>query len=271
MHCICGFRMFEAVKSVLDATEVGNSGVFLLSGTPLTSASPLITHFLTTNLANIEPVCLVLLHNTFGHYCNISNKLGFNLRQYQEQGYLKVIEGLRLISESLTQDGGNTHPFKFIQNPRRNSLCNLYSYVKNIVMPWKEAGRRVHIIIENVTCFLSLGVNTEEIVTFGHYCRNLTREFSTIDSGSLVLSTTVDEDDDAGMQVTDFLKQMASIHVAVNGLQTGQAREIHGNLQLAFFDGKCPTQSLPTVLHMHYKLEEKNMKLFALGMSAKNI
>lgn len=267
--------MFEAVKSMLDATEVKRSGVFLLSGTALTSASPLITHLMTTSLADNEPVCLVLLHNTFGHYCNISNKMGFNLRQYVEQGHLRIIEGLKLISDILTPDGvcTDSHPFSFIQKSQRYNLYNLYSHIRQIVMPWKEAGKKVHIIIENLTCFLSLGVNTEQIVSFAHYCRNLTRKNVpvAIDSGSLVVVATVDEDDYAAMQVTDFLKQMASIHIAVRGLHTGQAREVHGNLQLSYFDSKCPTQCLPTVLHMQYKMEEKNMKLFALGMSANTL
>lgn len=262
--------MFEAVKNVLGDTGVGSSGFLLVSGTAITSPSPLVTHLMTTSLASNQRVCLVLLHNTFGHYCNIGSKLGFNLKQLQEQGSLKVIEGLKLFCEIFTTGVSDSdgHPFSFIQNTHTYQLCNLYSLIKKNVLPWKEAGQKVQIIVENVTSFLSLGVKTDEIVVFAHYCRSLIRNPSATDSGSLVVITTADEGDDAATQVTDSLMHMASVHIALRGLQTGLAKEVHGDLRLKYFDSRTPTQCLPSTLHMQYKMEEKNMKLFAPGMSA---
>lgn len=262
--------MFEAMKNALGDIGVGSSGFLLVSGTSITSPSPLVTHLMTTSLASNQRVCLVLLHNTFGHYCNIGNKLGFNLKQHQEQGNLKVIEGLKLFCEIFTTDVSDidSHPFCFIQKSHKYQLCNLYSLIKKNVMPWKEAGQKAQIIVENVTSFLSMGVKTDEIVVFTHYCRSLMRNSSTTDSGSLVVVTTADEGDDAATQVTDSLMHMASIHIALRGLQTGLAREVHGDLKLKYFDNRSSVQCLPTTVHMQYKMEEKNMKLFAPGMSA---
>ena len=262
--------MFEAMKNALGDLGVGSSGFLLVSGTATTSPSPLVTHLMTTSLASDQRVCLVLLHNTFGHYCNIGNKLGFNLKQHQEQGNLKVIEGLKLFSEILTTNlsDNDSHPFSFIQKTHRHQLYNLYSLIKKYVLPWKEAGQKVQIIVENVTSFLSLGVKTDEIVVFAHYCRSLTRNVSSTDSGSLVVITSSDKGDDAATQVTDSLMHMASIHIALRSLQTGLAKEVHGDLRLKYFDNRRPIQCLPTTLHKQFKMEEKNMKLFAPGMSA---
>ncbi|XP_045128399.1 elongator complex protein 6-like [Portunus trituberculatus] len=262
--------MFEAVKNILGDLEVDSSGFLLVSGTATTSPSPLVTHLMTTSLASNQKVCLVLLHNTFGHYCNIGSKLGFNLKQHQEQGSLKVIEGLKLFCEIFTTDASDidSHPFSFIQRTYENQLCSIYHLIKKNVLPWKEVGEKVQIIVENVTSFLSLGVKTEEIVLFGHYCRNLVKNSSSTTSGSLVMVTTADKDDDAATQVTNSLMHLASAHISLRGLQTGSAREVHGDLRLKWFESRTPTQCLPTALHMQYKMEERNMKLFAPGMSA---
>uniref|UniRef100_A0A0P4W179 Elongator complex protein 6 n=1 Tax=Scylla olivacea TaxID=85551 RepID=A0A0P4W179_SCYOL len=262
--------MFEAVKNILSDLGVDSSGFLLVSGTAITSPSPLVTHLMTTSLACNQRVCLVLLHNTFGHYSNIGSKLGFNLKQHQEQGNLKVIEGLKLFCEIFTTGASDTdsHPFSFIQRTHENQLCNLYNLIKKNVLPWKEAGEKVQIIVENVTSFLSLGVKTDEIVVFCHYCRSLVKNSSSTALGSLVMVTTADKDDDAATQVTDSLMHTASAHISLRGLQTGSAREVHGDLRLKYFDTRTPTQCLPMTLHMQYKMEEKNMKLFAPGMSA---
>ena len=262
--------MFEAVKNILGDLEADSSGFFVVSGTAITSPSPLVTHLMTTSLACNQRVCLVLLHNTFGHYCNIGSKLGFNLKQHQEQGNLKVIEGLKLFCEVFSTGTSDidSHPFSFIQGTHENQLCNLYSLVKKIVLPWKEAGEKVQIIVENVTSFLSLGVKTDEIVVFSHYCWSLVKNSSNTTSGSLVMVTTADKDDDAATQVTNSLMHMASAHISLRGLQTGSAREVHGDLRLKWFESRTPIQCLPTTLHMQYKMEERNMKLFAPGMSA---
>lgn len=263
--------MFESLKSAIGGSSAGlDNDLILISETASTSANGLICHFLQSAVAGTHPVCLVTLQNTWGHYCNIGNKLGLNLRLQSEHGNVKVIDGLKLLSTVLDQsvESVSEHPFNFIVRNCENPLKNLYYKIKNIVLPWKEASKYFVIIMENITALLNMGVETNDIDIFIQYCRNLTGGCHSVKSGSLIVVTSADDRDDDANHLTNMVGHSASLHLAVRGLGTGQSREVHGDLRITAFDRKNVHQCSPNVQHFQYKMEEKNMKLFAPGTSA---
>lgn len=263
--------MFESVKSAIGGSGITteDGGLILVSETATTSANGLVTHFLTSSVANNHPVCFVTLQQTWGHYCNIGNRLGLNLRQHSDLCNVKVIDGLKLLSEVL--DGTVTdinHPFNFLFSTCEYPLRNFYNLIKKAVQPWKDDGKYFMIIIENVNCLLNMGIHTKDVEVFINYCRNLIGDCVNEKSGSLVVVTTADEKDEDASHVTKTLAHAALIHLSSRGLSTGLSREVHGDLKITAFDRYNPHHCLPNIHQFQYKMEEKNMKLFAPGTSA---
>ncbi|CAL4142479.1 unnamed protein product [Meganyctiphanes norvegica] len=263
--------MFDSVQSALNSSgiKIEGGGFILLTETPTTSINGLVSHFLSWASANEHPVCLVALQHTWGHYCNVGNKMGINLRSRMEQENIKVIEGLKMLSELSTDSNLEEHPFSFILqgSGTNNPLKNLYSHIKKIIEPWQKEGKYFMLLIDNVTNLLSLGVNSKDIEIFMRYCNKLTSTSSNICS-TLVAVTTYDEKDEDGGILSKSLGHNAMLSLSVEGLSTGSSRDVHGNLKLQVFDDKCQFSCLPREQSYQYKMEDKNMKLFAPGTAA---
>ncbi|KAK8741188.1 hypothetical protein OTU49_002549 [Cherax quadricarinatus] len=264
--------MFESAKSAMEGIGVmfEDGGLILISETVSASADGLITHFLSYGMANRHPVCLVTLQHTWGHYCNIGNKLGLNFRQQTEQGNFKVVEGLKLLTEVLDESNQDifNHPFGFILNASKNPLKNLYKLIKKTIEPWKETGKFFLLIVENITSLLNLGVQPRDINIFSQYCKNLIGDSPLKKSSLLVIVTTNDDDDNDESLVTKGIARSALLHVSLKGLSTGLSREVHGDFKITKFNQHAPYQCLPVTHHFQFKMEDKNMKLFAPGTSA---
>lgn len=271
MACLSN-RMFESVASAVKGCGIDGVGgkLTLVTQTPTTSASGLITSFIASSVSADWPVCLLTLHNTWGHYCNIGNKVGLNLRNQKEQGTVKVIDGLQLISGVIDAGGDcdDNHSFSFICKPHQNSLKNLYDHIRQTVQPWKESGVQFQIILEDVTSLMHLGISRIDIETFIRYCWNLVGRSPPSRVGSLVVAATVDEMDEDANLLSHNITHLASLHLSLHGLSTGPSREVHGLLKITALDRSCPSHCVPVIHNFQYKMEEKNMKLFAPGTSA---
>lgn len=265
--------MFDSIKNALDGSGVNivDGGVFVISESDTTSATGLVSHFISHGISNHHHVCFVSLQHTWGHFCNIGNKLGVNLRQNTAEGKVKVIEALKLLSE-IFDDGVEhaDHPFNFILEGSEHPLRNLYNEIKKTVQPWKDKNEYFLLIIDSVSFFLNLGVQIREIDIFIRYCRNLTvnpdiphKQFGAV----FFVTKSSDKDEDA----TYILKKITHsslVHMSLEGLSTGLSREVHGNLNITTFNRNLPHVCLPEVQLFQYKMEDKNMKLFAPGTSS---
>lgn len=262
--------MFESVKNALGGSGVTleNGGMILVSETATASANGLVSHFLSWGISNNHPVCFVTLQQTWSHYCNIGNKLGVNLRQHAEKGHVKVIEGLKMTSEVLdgVVEDISDHPFGFLMENCKYPLKNLYCLIKDTVKLWKE--KYFLLIVDSITSLLSLGVTTKDLDIFIQYCSSLINHSSAKPIGLLVLVTNYDEKDEDVSHVTNSIAHNAIVHLSVRGLSTGLSREVHGDLKLILYDRQKPHLCLPKVQHFQYKMEDKNIKLFAPGTSA---
>ncbi|KAK3877728.1 hypothetical protein Pcinc_017584 [Petrolisthes cinctipes] len=264
--------MFESVASAVRGSGIDGVGgkLTLVTQTSTTSASGLIINFIASSVTADWPVCLLTLHNTWGHYCNIGNKVGLNLRNQREQGTVKVVDGLQLVSGVIDAEGNcdDNHSFSFICKPLQYPLKNLYDNLKQTVHPWRESGVQFQIILEDVASLLHLGVKRKDIETFIHYCWNLVGRSPPSIVGSLVVVATVDETDEDANLLSHNMIHLASLHLSLHGLSTGPSREVHGLLRITALDRNCPNQCVPLIQNFQYKMEEKNMKLFAPGTSA---
>lgn len=263
--------MFDSVKNALEGggVRIADGGSFLISESATSSASGLVSHFLSFGVTDNRHVCFVSLQHTWGHYCNIGSKFGVNLRQQAAEGKVKVIEGLKLMSEVLKNDFQEAdHPFSFILEPSEQPLRNLYHVIRRTVEPWRENDERFVLVIDGVSSLLNLGVLSSQIEIFVNYCRTLIEGNNNSDYlGVLVIVTkSCGKDEDASL-IINSLAQCCVVHMSLEALSTGFSREIHGNLRF-IFNHTSPHHALPDVQLFQYKMEDKNIKLFAPGTSA---
>ncbi|XP_068221579.1 elongator complex protein 6 [Palaemon carinicauda] len=263
--------MFDSVKNALEGggVSIAEGGVFLISESPTTSASGLVSHFLSFGVTNNSHVCFVSLQHTWGHYCNIGNKCGMNLRQQATEGKVKVIEGLKLMSEVINEDFQDAnHPFSFMLEPSKQPLRNLYNIILETVESWRENKEHFVLIIDGVSSLLNLGVLSSEIEIFLNYCRTLIEgDDGCKYAGVLIIVTKSYGRDEDTVHLVNRLAQCSAVHMSLEALSTGFSREVHGNLRL-IFNHASPHLSLPDVQLFQYKMEDKNIRLFAPGTSA---
>lgn len=211
-------------------------------------------------------VCLVALHNSFGHYHNVGTKLGYNLHQLQEKGSVESIEVLKLLSGSLNsalEDG--TQNFFF--GDEENTVRNLFYLIEEKIKRLLQHRKPVSLVIDDLSDLLSLGVPVKEVLSFLQYCRTLLESQPDL---SLVVLTHVAEGDEEQRLLTTELCHVADITVTVSGLKTGQSSDVSGAMKVIHRRWNQPIiadewnkQNL-----YHFKLLDRQVKVFAPGTAS---
>lgn len=248
---------------------------------PDTSGQFLTTAFLSSLLTGgRRRVLFVSLHHTFGHFSNIAARAGTNLLAYYKTGHVKVIEGQRLLTEAaakvLEGQDVSKHPFSFVFNDGDKSLKNLYLLIRFSVNEWRQSNTPFTIIIDNLSNLLSFGLLPTEVILFINYCHSL---LSLVDGGpsscspkpnflgSLIVSTVDDALDQEAKRLACSLAHDFDITLSVSALSTGRSPEVDGVLNIFNWPQKNRTEP-PVCKTLHYKVQEKDVQLFAPGMAA---
>lgn len=247
---------------------------------PDTSGQFLTTGFLSSLLAGgRRRVLFVSLHHTFGHYSSIAARAGTNLLAHYKTGHIKVIEGQRLLTEAaakvLEGQDVSKHPFSFVFNYGEKSLKNLYLLIKFSVNEWRQSKTPFTIIIDNLSNLLSLGLLPTEIISFIHYCHSLLSPLNESVPrnpkpdllGSLIVSTVDDPLDEEAKRLSSFLGHDFDVTLSVTPLSTGRSPEVDGVLNIFNWPQKKRTEP-PVRKTLHFKVQEKDVQLFAPGMAA---
>ena len=271
--------MNSSLEEVLDSCNVtaGRDGmVFFFNGDHSTNTDFLSAHLIAKCLDMERRLCYVSLHHSFTHTCAIMAKLGVNLKVYEKNDVIRVVEGQKLMTEAagrLLQGGDiSDHPYSFIFHGREKSLKNLYTLIRNSVTDWRSSKDiKYTIVIDNLTTFLSLGLLPTDVNAFVQYCCKLLRptcnnpqtvsEESLCESrGSLIVTAASDCCDIDSILITNRLGSIADVTVSLESLRTGHCNDVDGNLTI---DGR---NDLPVTVQ--YKVSEKSVSVFAPGMAS---
>jgi hypothetical protein len=208
-------------------------------------------------------VCLVALHNSFGHYHNVGTKLGYNLRQLQEKGCVESIEVLKSLNDSLNavhEDRAQNVLF----GDEENTMRNLFHLIEEKTKKLLQNRKLVSLIIDDLSDLLSLGIPIKEVLSFLQYCRTLLESQSGL---SLVVLTHIAEGDEEQRLLASGLCHVADMIVTICGLKTGQSSDVSGAMNVIH-----RRLDQPMVVHewnkqnlYHFKLLDRQVKVFAPG------
>ena len=252
-------------------TECGTDGTFLLH------------HIVSLYLKGGHNVCLVGLAQTFNHYANISKKFGLNLQNFKDVGKLVFVEGLKSFGGELVQmigkddmsvgnpGGGNVHPVQTLFSTSKS-----YSFAKDFyaliaksltsLSSWKS--QPTVLIVDDLSLLVDIGARPMDIISATHYLHKLmgpTEE----SLGTVVNFLHIDKEQDEDVDLLHkYLQHHSDLQLQVTGLPTGYSREVHGQLHMKWLDLAQTDPSRVKNKTVQFKVTEKNVTFFAIGMSS---
>ncbi|EEC12093.1 conserved hypothetical protein [Ixodes scapularis] len=227
--------MFLELNTFLDFDNKTLSKQFVvISSDDIVDHNFVLNHLLMLYLKTGRRVFQLNLTLDDAFFASVCQKLGINLKTF------------------LTSDG----PSDRLSLLRSRIIEELDRFLGS-----SEASGEVLLMVDDVSCLLHLGLSNSEIVKFVH---SLRAHEPLRDCGSLVMGSKFNEpEQDAEChQLCTYLSHLADATVDVRGLSTGHSRDITGQISVTRkADGQRPTTK-----RMHYRLEDKGVKLFPVGL-----
>lgn len=200
-------------------------------------------------------VCLVIFHNTIGHYQNIAKRLGYDLLLEVQKGNATIIEPLKILVDNI--------------NSNQESECNLLSDNKELIvkslflhinskvekLAKDIKTKKLHLIIDDVNHLLDLGVSNKFVIIFTNYCVNLLSK----DCATVVMNFHVSNNNDE--MIANAFAYVADVNIKVATLKTGISHEVSGVISI--YRGQKSNE----VDVFHYKASDREIKVFAPGES----
>ncbi|XP_069778252.1 elongator complex protein 6 isoform X1 [Narcine bancroftii] len=267
--------MFHELNNILSSTpETCEQGISILLCDKQTDGGFLVHHFLSFYLKGGCKVCFLGLLQSFNHYTLVAQKLGINLPAAREKGQLVFLEGLRSSLDVLLGDEQDSllqksSPLQFLSSPSA-TLQPLYQFICAAVLETSETTRTWKfpvLIIDDLSVLLSLGVTTENILNFMHYC---TATLCSKMKGNIVVLVrdTEDLEDEENNSVVKSLSYHSHLILQTEGLATGYCKDIHGQLKITWRT-LAPVKAEKNITKIfQYKIQDKNVAFFARGTSS---
>ncbi|XP_031561763.1 elongator complex protein 6-like [Actinia tenebrosa] len=266
--------MFPSVCSLVDFNEnKPPKGKFILLSDSQNDGSFLVNHFLSLYAKGGFHICFMTLSQSFTHYCNVAQKLGINLNTACDNGQVKHIDGLKLISKGLSAKQNKDEALNTEKNPFVNvrnlnfSLEELYKQIRSWVTV--KGNEPCLLLIDDISILLSLGVTVKTVKDFCHYCTDLMCYDKNVVSGCFVclVHCDADVDDDMSMLLLRQLCHMAHIEMHVEGLSSGYCKDVHGQLVITWREPDDPRPKPYKKTTTQYKIQDRMVTFFAPGTS----
>ncbi|RXG56483.1 hypothetical protein Avbf_09274 [Armadillidium vulgare] len=191
--------MFASMKGILEGYEAAQENGFfhLITESPYVSATHVVAYHLINALTNNKNLVFVALQNSWGHYCEIANKFGINLRSKQYENCVKVLNSFKFLTE-VTEDENVKNIFSFIND--NNSFKIFALHVRELILKFKE-----------------------QKTTYCTYNRRLCSDTLSETLDNIVAVCT---EDDFSKSLVNHLRREASICFSVQGLSTGISQDL---------------------------------------------
>nr|CAD7572761.1 unnamed protein product [Timema californicum] len=196
-------------------------------------------------------ICLLALHNTFGHYHNVGMKLGYNLQKLKEKKSVQTIELLKLVS--------NIH----------NDSRELKDERFDILAEDKEditTNKSVCLVIDDISDLLTWGIPVKEVCSFLQYCRTFLYEVSGF--SLVILSHFITGDEDNLILMSGFNRSVVKLgnesRRRSSGIPIGAQMPVRSNQQHVLGIRTYLIRSSP---HAHAKSNDLKMHHHSLNCS----
>lgn len=226
------------------------------------NANFLVNAVLSNALKKGNAICLVVCHNTFGHYHNVGIRLGYNLLNLKEKGQITVVEPMKTVASNIAdmcKDSANEEKLVIADITAKVGICIVHRLFTSVKEKYEEAAsfnESVVLVIDDMSHFLDLGLTVRDVMYFVRYLRSfiISRRMS-----QLCILTHVYREDpqisDADM-VANGLKYMAHLHITTEPFKTGHSGDTSGKLSVCW---------KTDYIRSKYHWGEKTMYLFKLS------
>ncbi|XP_034948507.1 elongator complex protein 6 [Chelonus insularis] len=277
--------MTDCIRRALGLEQVDLSGkLIMIDEHHGSDANFLVNAVLSKSLEKGRGICLVLFHNTFGHYHNIGMKLGYNLNILRERGGITVVEPMKSILYSVEElghdsvDPGTTELEEKIRDSfdntkmpcptklNENLVQHLFASLRDQYYEVKKVNENVTIIIDDITHLIDLNLSLKEVWFYTRYLRSLMEIEPKLSMCILGHSYQTDANNCYSNMVVTVLRRMAHLYVCTEPLSTGHSREISGLLSIVWRVASIRKQYhwADRTVYL-YKLLDRQIKLFTPG------
>ena len=215
--------------------------------------SPFLHSLLTQSARQGRKICLVSFNHSVGYYHSVGTRLGWNLNNLLSKNQAIFIGGLQALKDSF-RSLNSSNPFDFLFNPDSCPLQALLLSIREVISSWGE--QPFSLVIDELDCLLSLGVQPNHIVKFFQHCHSLVQSNS---KGSLIISMGVTPFDKENIQCSTLLSHWCDLVLTEKGLQTGKSKDLTGSLTVSWNITPFTDQ------HFHFKCYDRGIKMFAPG------
>lgn len=241
-----------------------------------TSANFLLHSVLRHALKNNQAVCLVLCHNTIGHYHNVGMRCGYNLLSLKEKGQVTVLDLMKLVISDIANDVR-----KDPEGERRMIIPEvgvtghvdvahrLFAHVREQYEQAAKFNGSVVLIVEDLNHLLDFGLGVRDTMYFMRYLRSFVSSCPTWQLCVLVHAYREDPQHSDADMVVNALKYMAHLCVTTEPLKTGYSSNASGKLIVHW--RVLPAKSMYSLMERTtrlFKLLDWQVKIFELGASS---
>lgn len=227
----------EMVCNTLGIDRVNmNSKVILIQEQHGTNANFLVNAILSHALKQTNAICLVLCHNTFGHYHNIGMRLGYNLLALKEKGQVTVVEPMKIIASNIADMCKDSMDKEKMIIPTVASTENidiahrLFTCVREKYNEAAKFTEPVVFIFDDINHLLDFGLSVHNVMYFVRYLRSFVA-LHPLSQLCILAHTYQDESQISNTDVVaNALKHMAHLCVTTQPFRTGRSSDASGKL-----------------------------------------
>ncbi|XP_043282989.1 elongator complex protein 6 [Venturia canescens] len=234
-------------------------------------------------------ICLVLFHNTFGHYHNVGMKLGYNLNVMRERGQVVVTEPMKIMADNVEDLGHDSVDAACVDldKPREtrcrteeddlpdlmkldeNLVRQLFVCLRNKCHEVMKSHESVVIIVDDLSHLFDLRLSLKDVWFYVRYLRSWMQVEPTLSVCIMTHTYKADPESCQPDMIVVGLKNMAHLMVTVEPLSTGHANDISGRMNVSWrVDSIRRKYHLAEKTSYLYKLHDRHVNIFAPGSAA---
>lgn len=213
----------------------------------LADANFIITHLLKQIISESNKVCLVIWHNSLGHYQNVLKRLGVDLLKKVNDGDVVVLQGLQKLLEEIVNDGD-------VAALREQVSEMFFEEIDKAIGDFVKNNNNVYLVLDDFSHLFDLGVSLQRVLTFVNKCVNLTNN----DRVSIVLGSHVSDKND--LIIVNSLRYTSDVAIVVSTLKTGRSRDVTGVIDV--FRSRIEKRDT-----YHFQATDKEIRTFCPGQS----
>ncbi|KAH0952066.1 hypothetical protein HN011_008175 [Eciton burchellii] len=226
----------EMVCKTLGIDRVNMGGkMILIEEQHGTNANFLVHSVLSHALKKAEAVCLILCHNTIGHYHNIGVRFGYNLLSLKDKGQVTVVDLMKIIINDIANmcivsvNEKEIIP-DVVPTKHADIAHKLFMHVKEKYEEASKFNSSVVLIIEDLNHLLDLGLGVRDTMYFMRYLRSFLTLYPTSQLCILMHAyQEASQHSDTDM-IVNALKYMAHLCITTEPLKTGHSSNASGKL-----------------------------------------